>query len=77
MSVGHVHLEAGDAAELSELLAFVGGRLAGDPVLEPSLRRHVGSDAHGLEDLRSDVSRFSCQLDGESDSTTFGSGDPR
>jgi hypothetical protein len=77
VSVGQVHLEACDAVELNELLAFVGDWFAGDPDLGPSLRRHVGSDVYGLEDLRSDVSRFSCLLDGESGATTFGSGDPR
>lgn len=77
MSIGQVHLGAGDAVELSELLAFVGAWLARDPVLDCSLRRYVGSDAYGLEDLRSDVSRFSCLLDADSDGTAFGSRNPR
>ena len=54
-----IALDAGDAAELAELLQFLGGWLEYDHNnLAASLARFVGSTAYGPASLREDFARF-------------------
>jgi hypothetical protein len=54
-----IALDAGDAAELAELLQFLGGWLESDRGnLAASLARFVGSPAYGPASLREDFARF-------------------
>jgi len=54
-----IALDAGDAAELAELLQFLGGWLESDrDNLAASLARFVGSPAYGPASLREDFARF-------------------
>jgi hypothetical protein len=51
-------MEAADAADLAEMLQFLGG-LARDPArLTVSLEEFVGHPAYGIEQLRQDLERF-------------------
>ena len=62
-------LDLGDAAELAEMLQFLGDWLAADGTLEASLSRFVGHRAYGISQLRADLDRFTFLLggsDGES-----------
>jgi hypothetical protein len=65
-----VRLDAGDAAELAELLQFLAGWLARDPArLSASLEEFVGNPAYNVGQLRQDLDRFTFLLgadDGES-----------
>jgi hypothetical protein len=69
MTVPQVCLDAGDAVELGELLAFLDDWLACDRTrLAGSLGRFVGSDGYGIDQLHADLSRFGSLLgvsDGE------------
>jgi hypothetical protein len=54
-----VRPDAADAAELAELLQFLSGWLAHDPVrLGTSLEEFAGNPAYGLAHLRDDLERF-------------------
>ena len=54
-----VSLDAADAAELAEMLQFLTGWLARDPVrLAASLEEFVGHPAYGITQLRQDLDRF-------------------
>jgi hypothetical protein len=54
-----VSLDAADAAELAELLRFVGDWLAADhDRLDASLHRFVGSPGYDIGQLRTDLARF-------------------
>ena len=67
-----VSLDAVDAAELGELLRFVGGWLAADQDrLDASLRRFVGTDGYGVEQLRRRVDRFTFLLGGDDGEALF------
>jgi hypothetical protein len=58
-------LDAGDAAELAEMLQFLTGWLATDDVhLGASLAGFVGSTAYDLGQLRADLERFTFLLGG-------------
>lgn len=71
-----LHLDAGDAAELAELLAFVADWLRQDRCrLEPSLLSFVGSADYGVETLRADLARF-CFLLGDDGTQLFGQDQP-
>ena len=68
-----VRLDAGDAAELAEMLQFLTGWLARDPArLAASLEQFVGHPAYGLPQLRSDLERFVFLLGGSDGEHLFG-----
>jgi hypothetical protein len=70
-----VHLDAADAAELSEMLTFIGGWLASDPAtLTHSLEKFVGGTAYTIGTLRTDLARFAFLLTGEDAVRLFGGG---
>jgi hypothetical protein len=57
--VPEVRLDAGDAAELADMLAFLSDWLAADPArLGRSLAACIGHPAYGLAHLRADLDRF-------------------
>jgi hypothetical protein len=55
-----IHLHPSDAAELAELLTFLGDWLTGaqGDVLAPSLARFVGHPGYDITALHSDLRRF-------------------
>jgi hypothetical protein len=59
-----VTLDAGDAAELAEMLTFTGEWLARDPRLKASLAGQIGHPAYGIQQLRDDLDRFIFLLGG-------------
>ena len=68
-------LDSADAAELAEMLSFLGHWLAGDPGrLGASLNAFVGNPAYGIRQLRDDIDRFVFLLGG-SDCEELFSGD--
>jgi hypothetical protein len=65
-----ITLDMGDAAELAEMLTFLGTWLSGsqEQILAESLAAFVGHPAYGIETLRTDLHRFAFLLgisDGE------------
>jgi hypothetical protein len=63
-----VTLDAGDAAELAEMLSFLGQWLACDPArLGASLEDFAGNPAYGIQRLRDDLDRFIFLLGGDSE----------
>lgn len=76
MSVAETSLEAGDAAELAELLSFLGDWLAGDEgALAGSLGRFVDGPGYDVAALRGDLARFAFLLTGEGGERLFGDGE--
>ncbi len=72
-----VRLDAGDAAELAELLQFLTGWLARDPGrLGASLADYVGHPAYGIRQLRGDLDRFVFLLGGDDGEALFGPAPP-
>ena len=68
-------LDAGDAAELAEMLSFLSQWLARDPGrLGASLEDFAGNPAYGIQHLRDDLDRFVFLLGG-SDGGQFLTGD--
>ena len=66
-------LDASDAAELAEMLQFLGQWLACDPGrLGRSLEDFVGHPAYGLAQLRQDLERFVFLLGGSDGEPLFG-----
>jgi hypothetical protein len=64
-------LDAGDAAELAEMLSFLSQWLARDPGrLSASLEDFAGHPAYGIQQLRDDLDRFVFLL-GSSDEEQF------
>ena len=64
-----VSLDAGDAAELAELLRFLGDWLTAEhDQLDASLRHFVGNPAYDLGQLRADLARFTFLLGGDGES---------
>jgi hypothetical protein len=58
-------LDAGDAAELAEMLSFLSQWLARDPArLSASLEDFAGHPAYGIQHLRNDLDRFVFLLGG-------------
>jgi hypothetical protein len=58
-------LDSADAAELAEMLSFLGHWLASDPGrLGASLNAFVGNSAYGIQQLRDDIDRFVFLLGG-------------
>ena len=76
MTVPPFRLESDDAVELGELLGFIAGWLADDRAgLDVSLRRSVGTETYGVEELRNDVLRFEFLLGGGDGTAFFGNDD--
>jgi hypothetical protein len=70
-----VTLDAGDAAELTEILSFPGQWLARDPGrLGASLEEFAGNPAYSIQHLRDDLNRYVFLLGG-SDGEQFLTGD--
>jgi hypothetical protein len=68
-----LRLDAVDAAELAELLQFLGEWLARDPDrLGASLEAFVGHPAYGTAQLRQDLNRFTFLLGGDDGESLFG-----
>jgi hypothetical protein len=66
------NLDLGDAGELAELLQFLLDWLTADhDLLEASLTRFVGSSGYTLNQLRSDLDRFTFLLGGNDGETLF------
>ena len=73
MTVPQVCLDAGDAVELGELLAFLDDWLACDRArLAGSLGRFVGNDAYDIDQLQADLSRFGSLLGASDGERLFG-----
>jgi hypothetical protein len=67
--------DAGDAAELAELLQFVAEWLARDPGrLGASLKDFAGNPAYNLCQLRQDLDRFTFLLGAADGESLFGHG---
>jgi hypothetical protein len=69
--VPSLSLDAGDAAELAEMLQFLSDWLAADPGLDASLTRFVGHPAYGISHLRADLDRFTFLLGGSDGESLF------
>jgi hypothetical protein len=68
-----VRLDAGDAAELAELLQFLAGWLARDPArLSASLEEFAGNPAYNVGQLRQDLDRFTFLLGADDGESLFG-----
>jgi len=68
-----MNLNAGDAAELAEMLEFLSEWLARDPGrLAASLAEFVGHRAYGLDQLRGNLERFVFLLGGSDGQALFG-----
>jgi hypothetical protein len=69
----HVRLDAGDANELAELLAFLGDWLGSQDsaTLQASLARFMSTDAYDLANLQADLARFTFLL-GDNGERLFG-----
>ena len=71
-----IHLDAGDAAELAELLAFIADWLRQDRSrLEPSLLIFVGGTGYDIDTLHADVARLAFLL-GDDGTQLFGEQQP-
>ncbi len=67
-----VTLDPADAAELAEILSFIGQWLARDPRrLEASLTQFVGHPAYNTRHLRDDLNRFVFLLGGSEGEQLF------
>jgi hypothetical protein len=70
-----VNLDAGDAAELAELLRFLHDWPASDPdQVDASLCRFVGNRAYDTGQLRNDLNRFAFLLGGDDGDLLFAPG---
>ncbi len=70
-----VRLDAGDAAELAELLQFLAEWLARDPGrLGASLEQFAGNPAYNISQLRQDLDRFTFLLGADDGESLFGHG---
>lgn len=68
-----IRLDVTDAVELAELLQFVNDWLASDTErLDTSLTRYVGHPACTVDDLRTDLDRFTFLLGGNDGEPLFG-----
>jgi hypothetical protein len=68
-----MNLDPADAAELTELLQLIARWLASDPSrLAPSLLDYIGHPAYGLDELRTDLDRFTFLLGGDDGEVLFG-----
>jgi hypothetical protein len=68
-----VRLDAGEAAELAEMLEFLDEWLAaGGQSLHQSLADFIGSDAYDINQLRHDLNRFAFLLGATDGERLFG-----
>lgn len=68
-----VRLDAGDAAELAEMLEFLDEWLSsGGESLRESLTGFIGSDAYDISQLRTDLNRFAFLLGATDGQRLFG-----
>lgn len=69
-----LHLDAGDAAELAEMLAFISDWLTGPDrsQLAALFSRFTGADAYDVTDLRADLARFTFLLGHDDGEQLFG-----
>jgi hypothetical protein len=68
-----VQLDASEAAELAEMLTFIGSWLTSDPgPLTGSLEKFTGGTAYTIDTLRTDLARFAFLLTGEDAVRLFG-----
>ncbi len=68
-----ITLNPGDATELTELLAFIRHWLTTDDEhLNASLTRFVGHRSYDLDQLRTDLDRFTFLLGGNDGESLFG-----
>lgn len=68
-----VHLNTSDAAELTEMLTFLGDWLANDPhTLSTSLEKFLGGTGYTTDTLHNDLARFAFLLTGEGAAHLFG-----
>jgi hypothetical protein len=75
--VSVVSLDGVDAAELAELLRFVGDWLGADLArMEASLHQFVGSHGYDVAHLRRDLARFVFLLGGDDGESLFTDTDP-
>jgi glyoxylase-like metal-dependent hydrolase (beta-lactamase superfamily II) len=73
-----VSLDTAGAAELAELLHFLGDWLAADrDRLDASLRRFVGTAGYDVAELRRDLDRFTFLIGGDDGEALFTPGHPR
>ncbi len=72
-----IQLDASDAAELAEMLAFISRWLAGPDraQLADSFARFVGIDSYNTADLRTDLARFTFLLGHDNGEQLFGMGE--
>jgi hypothetical protein len=67
-----MNLDPADATELAELLQLIARWLDSDPVrLGPSLLDYIGHPAYGLDDLHTDLDRFTFLLGGDDGEALF------
>ena len=72
-----MNLDPADATELTELLQLIARWLDSDPGrLAPSLLDYIGHPAYGLDDLHTDLDRFTFLLGGDDGESLFGHTDP-
>jgi hypothetical protein len=68
-----MNLDPADTAELAELLQLIARWLGSDPGrLGPSLLGYIGHPAYGLDELRTDLDRFTFLLGGDDGEALFG-----
>jgi hypothetical protein len=68
-----VQLDATDAAELADMLTFIGDWLTSDPTtLTGSLEKFTASTAYTTGTLRTDLARFTFLLTGDDTAHLFG-----
>ena len=69
-----IQLDASDAAELAEMLTFIGQWLAGPDhaQLADSFHRFMAVDGYDLADLRTDLARFTFLLGHDDGEQLFG-----
>lgn len=73
MAASDVCVDGSDAAELAELLSFLGDWLASDnEVLTASLARFVDAPGYKPAELRADLARFAFLLTGQDGERLFG-----
>ena len=73
MAASDVRLDGSDAAELAELLSFLGDwRASDDNVLAGSLARFVDAPGYKPAELRGDLARFAFLLTGQDGEQVFG-----
>jgi hypothetical protein len=73
MASSDVRLDGSEAAELAELLSFLGDWLAsGDEALSVSLGRFVDAQGYDGSALRADLARFAFLLTGQDGERVFG-----